>query len=144
VRHSIAHCALGLAILCHSGLPAAAQEERVYQSARALSGKEVRLALFGRVDAKECKPLQLPDIQVIAPPKSGALTIRVVTITTTRYPNCPNLKLPAQVIFYRSAPDYIGSDSISFTVTFENGQKQAHSFAITVTKEGQPSTAQDL
>ncbi len=143
MRRLFAHAVI-CAVICLINPRAIAQEERVYQSARALSGKEVRVGIFARANTKDCKPLQLPDIEVIAPPKNGALTIRVLTITTTRYPNCPNLKLPAQVLFYQSAPDYVGSDSISFMVTFENGQKQAHSLAISVTKEGQPSNAQDL
>jgi len=84
---------------------------------RALTGKELRVAVFARVNAKDCKPVQLPEIQVIDPPKNGALTIRVLTLTTERYPNCPNLKTPAQVLFYQSAADYAGPDSISFTVT---------------------------
>jgi hypothetical protein len=81
---------------------------------------------------------------VIDPPKNGALTIRVLTLTTERYPSCPNLKSPAQVLFYQSAAGYTGSDSISFTVTFENGEKQTHFIAITVTKEGQASTPEQL
>jgi hypothetical protein len=137
-------CALALALTCAINVLALAQDERVYRSARAISGKEVRVALFGRANPKECKALPVPEIRVVDPPKNGTLTIRTMTVTTNRYPACANLKLPAQVMFYRSDADYVGPDSISFTVTFDNGLMQAHSIVITVAKEGEPTKLQDL
>jgi len=136
--------ALVSALICLINLPAVAQNERVYQSARALSGKEVRVALFGRANPKECKALPIPEVRVVDPPKNGALIVRTTTVTTNRYPGCANLKLPAQVLFYLSKADYVGPDSISFTVTFENGVTQAHSIAITVAKDGEPTKLQEL
>jgi hypothetical protein len=122
-------------------MPVLAQDERVYQSARALTGREVRLAFFARANTKDCKALALPDIQVVTPPKNGALTIRNVPITTNQYQGCPDLKLRAVALFYRSNAGYLGQDSVAFIVTFENGQSQAHSFAITVAKDGEPTNA---
>jgi hypothetical protein len=142
--HVFVRIALFCILVGLTNVSAKAQEERVYQSARAISGKEVQVALFGRANGKECKALPIPEVRVVDPPKNGALIIRAATLTTNRYPNCPNLKVPAQVLFYQSRSDYVGPDSISFTVTFENGLVQAHSLAITVAKDGQPSSAQDL
>ncbi len=138
------HFALFSLLIGVIAAPAVAQEERVYQSARAISGKEVRVALFGRANGKECRALPIPEVRVVDPPKNGALIVRTAILTTNRYPNCPSLKVPAQVLFYQSRADFVGSDSISFTVTLENGLVQAHSMAITVAKDGQPSNAQDL
>jgi hypothetical protein len=132
------------ALICLATLPALAQVDRVYRSARALSGKEMSLALFGRVNPKECKPLPLPKIHVIAAPEHGSLTVRESTVSTNQYRGCPNLKLPAQVLLYKSTPDYVGSDTVSFTVTFENGETQAHQISITIAKEGKASKAEDL
>ena len=132
------------ALICVATLPAQAQVDRVYRSARALSGKEMRLALFGRVNAKECKPLPLPEIRVIAAPEHGSLTVRASTVSTNQYQGCPNLTLPAQVLLYKSAPDYVGSDSVGFTVTFENGETQAHRISITIAKDGEASKAEEL
>ncbi len=143
MSHVFARYAL-FSVVCLINVAAFGQEERVYQSARAIAGKEVRVALFGRANGKECKALPLPEIRVVDPPKNGALIIRTTTVTTNRYPNCASLKVPAQVLFYQSRSDYVGPDSISFTVTFENGVTQAHSLAITVAKDGQPSSVQDL
>lgn len=144
MNHVCVRFACFFTLICLIDVPAVGQEERVYQSARAISGKEVRVALFGRADGKECKALPLPEIRVVDPPKNGVLIIRTATLTTNRYPSCPNLKVPAQVLFYQSRSDYVGPDSISFTVTFENGLTQAHSLVIAVAKDGSPSSAQDL
>jgi hypothetical protein len=130
--------------VCQHFLPAAAQQERVYQSARAASGKEARIALFGRANAKECKTLLVPEIRVVDPPKHGVLVIRTATVTTNRYQSCGALRIPAQVLFYRSRTGYVGPDSISFIVTFENGMSQEHSIAITVVKDGEATEPQEL
>jgi hypothetical protein len=130
--------------VCQDFLPAVAQQERVYQSARTASGKEARIALFGRANAKECKALPIPEIRIVDSPKHGILVVRTATITTNRYQSCGALKVPAQVLFYKSRTDYVGPDSISFVVTFENGMRQEHSIAITVVKDGEPTEPQEL
>ncbi len=125
-------------------LPALAQVDRIYRGVRALSGKEMQLALLGRASTRECKPLPLPEIHVIAAPEHGLLTVRAGTVTTNQYQGCPNLKLRVQVLLYRSTPGYVGSDTVSFAVTFENGERQAHQISITVAKEGEASKAEEL
>ena len=132
------------ALICLVMVPALAQVDRIYRSVRALSGKEMQLALFGRANTKECKPLPLPEIHVIAAPEHGTLTVRAATVTTNQYRGCPNLKLQVQVLLYKSAPDFVGSDTVSFAVTFENGERQAHQISITVAKEGEASKPEEL
>jgi hypothetical protein len=132
------------ALACLLASPSNAEMDRVYRSVRALSGKEIQVALFGRVNPKECKSLPLPEIHVITSPEHGSLTVRSATLTTNQYPGCPNLKLPAQVLLYKSVPNYVGSDLVSFTVTLENGDMQAHRISITVDKVGEPSKPEEL
>jgi hypothetical protein len=132
------------ALICLVMWPAWAQIDRIYRSVRALSGKEMQLTLFGRANTRECKPLPLPEIHVIAAPEHGSLRVRAATVTTNQYQGCPNLKLKVQVLLYKSAPDYVGSDTVSFAVTFENGERQAHQISIAVAKEGEPSKAEEL
>ena len=124
--------------------PSIAEVERVYRSVRALSDKELQISVFGRVNTKDCKPLPLPGIRVISAPEHGSLTVRVVTLTTNQYPGCPALRLPAQVLLYKSVLNYEGNDQVSFAVTFENGQMQMHQITIVVVKEGEPSKSEDL
>jgi predicted amino acid racemase len=105
-------------------------------------GGEARLVRAG--NAKECKPLPLPQIHVIAAPEHGSLTVRTTKVTTNQSQNCPNLRLPARVLLYKSEANYVGSDLVSFTVTFENGEMQGHQISILVAKEGEPSKAEEL
>ena len=132
------------ALICLVSNTSLAQMDRVYRSVRALSDKEIQLALFGRANTRECKSLPLPDIHVIQAPEHGTLTVRVATLATNQYPSCPNLKLQAQVLLYKSASNYIGNDALSFTVRFENGQIQAHQISIIVTNQGEPSKPEEL
>jgi hypothetical protein len=115
--------------------PAMAQSDRVYRSVRVPSNKETQIALFARANTKECTPLPLPEIRVIAAPEHGSLVVRSTTLTTNQDQRCPNLKLQAQVLLYRSTSDYVGSDIVSFAVTFEGGKTEAHQISITVVKE---------
>jgi hypothetical protein len=132
------------ALICLIGFSVLAQDERVRQSARAISGKEVRIGLFARADVKECKPLLAPTVRVLASPGHGSLSIRTMTLITERYPDCPHLKLPAQVIFYQSSANYVGSDEASFNVTSDDGRSSAVSITITVEQNGQPVGPDEL
>lgn len=127
------------ALICLIGSSVWAQNERVYQSAQAVSGKEVRIGLFARANVKECKPLLSPNVRVVAPPGHGSLIIRTMTLITDRYPDCPHLKVPAQVLFYRSLTNYVGSDAVSVVVTSEDGRSSEVSIAIAVGKGAQGS-----
>jgi hypothetical protein len=133
---------IALILTCTLSASGFSQEERIYQSARVVMGKEMRLTLFARVNRKDCKLLPLPEIRVVAPPKNGSFIVKNLMITTNRYENCPNLKLEAVGLFYKSNSGYVGADSVSFVVTFENGQSQAHSFTVLVEKEIQASNAE--
>ncbi len=143
-RHAVSSPFLVGALTAFLISPGTAQVDRIYRSVRALTNKELQLALFGRANTKECKPLPVPQIHVITPPEHGSLTVRTTTVTTNQSPNCPNLSLPAQVLLYKSESNYVGSDLVSFTVTFENGQMQGHQISIAVVKEGEPSKAEEL
>jgi len=89
-------------------LPALAQVDRVYRGVPALSGKEMQLALFGRANTRECKPLPLPEIHVIAAPEHGSLTVRVGTVTTNQYQGCPNLSCEFRCSFTNPYPTMSG------------------------------------
>jgi hypothetical protein len=112
-----------------------AQTERLYQSASAISGEEVRVGLFSRANVKECKPLSPPAVRVVAPPGHGSLVIRTMTLITDRYPDCPHLKVPAQVLFYRSLTNYVGPDAVTVIVASDDGRSSEVSIDIAVRTE---------
>jgi hypothetical protein len=132
------------ALTCLIGSSVLAENERFYQSAHAISGKEVRVGLFARANVKECKPLLSPTVRVVAPPAHGSLIIRTMTLITDRYPDCPQLKVPAQVLFYQSRANYVGSDVVSVIVTSDDGRASEVSIAIAVGQDGPPAKTDEL
>ena len=111
-----------------------AQDQRVYESAQAVSGKQIKLGVFGTANTKECRSDPAPEVRVVAPPQHGSLVVEKGTLTTDRYPNCPKLKVPVQILMYQPRSDYVGQDNVAFVVSFENGTTQARSIAISVIK----------
>jgi hypothetical protein len=67
------------------------------------------------------------------------LTVRVAELTTTRVVGCPQLKMPAQVVFYESRAGYVGPDHVNFEVTSENGEVATYDVKITVKAAAMPS-----
>ena len=115
-------------------VPAIAQDQRVYESAQSVSGKQIKVGVFGTANTKECRSNPAPELRVVAPPQHGELVVQKGTLTTDRYPNCPKLNVAVQILLYQSKPDYVGQDSIAFVLSFANGTTQARSVAITVIK----------
>jgi hypothetical protein len=137
IRRFDLHSILLAALICLVGTSVLAQTERVYQSAHAVSGKEIRVGLFARANVKECKPLLAPTVRVVAPPGHGTLIIRTMTLVTDRYPDCPHLKVPAQVLFYQSRSNYVGPDAVDVIVTSDDGRSSEVSIAIAVGQGGE-------
>jgi hypothetical protein len=144
MRRFLAQAFVSGALLCLLTVSAVAQADRVYRSVRVLSEKEIQIALFARVNTNECKPLPLPGIQVIAAPEHGSLTVRSAFVTTKADQKCPSLRIPAQLLLYKSMSSYEGNDIVGFAVTFENGVTQAHQISITVMKAGEPTKPEEL
>ena len=114
--------------------PGLAQDQRVYESAQSVSGKQVKVGVFGTANTKVCRSDPAPQIRVVAPPQHGILVVEEGTLTTDRYPNCPKLKVAVQILLYQSKPDYVGLDRVAFVVTFQSGATQARTVAINVIK----------
>jgi hypothetical protein len=131
-------------LLCLLTVLSVAQVDRVYRSVRVLSDKEIQIAAFARANTNECKPLPLPQIHVISSPEHGSLTVRSAFVTTKADQKCPGLRIPAQVLLYKSISSYVGNDIVSFTVTFENGVTQIHQISLTVAKEGEATKPEEL
>jgi hypothetical protein len=118
--------------ICLFSLSALAQQERVYETAQAVTGTPVQIGVFARANNAECKSGPLPEIRVLQPPEHGALTVKKGTLKTDRYPKCPGLRVNAQVLFYQSRANYVGTDSVAFEVTYDNGEMQAREISIKV------------
>jgi hypothetical protein len=113
--------------------PAAAQSTN-YASVEIAAGASARIGYYGFAK-KDCTPEPLPSIEVVSAPKHGVLTVRTGTLNAKNIANCPNLKLSAQVVFYRAQAGYVGPDQVVFGVKNAEGAINVYSFSINV-KEG--------
>jgi len=98
-----------------------------YTSFDATSDKPVQLSYH-----KNCTPAPQPTIRVIEAPKSGTLTVRSGELKTDKVAGCPNLKTPAQVVFYQARVGYAGPDHVKYEVTAENGEVAIYDVTIAV------------
>lgn len=126
-----------LMLACAGALPAAAQGDKVYRSADAVTGKAVRLGVYANV-SKECTTGPLPEVKVVTPPKHGSLAVKTANLKPGIVPRCPNLEVPVQGVFYQSNPKYAGADEVAYEVKHQNGRVQSLSVKITVTGEAKP------
>jgi hypothetical protein len=121
-----------------------------YASVTATPDIPVRLSYHASAHKNNCSPGALPTVHIIEAPKSGMLIVRQAMLTTNKIEGCPELKTPAQVVFYTANTDYIGPDHVKYEVTDENSQVATYDMTITVesaqpaknppagTTEGQP------
>lgn len=103
-----------------------------YRSVEATAGTPVELSYHASAH-KNCTPAPLPTVRVIEAPKSGTLTVRRAVLTTDKIAGCPELKVPAQVVFYQASTGYAGPDHVSYEMTTENGEDAIYDMTITVT-----------
>jgi hypothetical protein len=122
-----------ITMICLANAKAVAEDERVYETAQAVTGKAVQIAVFARANGAECKSGPLPDVKVVHAPEHGTLTLKRGTLKTDRFPKCPGLQLNAQVLFYQSRDNFVGADDVAFVVSFDNGETQARQISINVT-----------
>jgi len=122
-------------LLVAPGTTAIAQSAN-YSSIEVSGTTPMQLSYHGSAH-KNCTPAPLPTVRVIQAPTSGTLTVRRGILTTNKLANCPALKIPAQVVFYRAQAGYAGPDHVVYEVTASNGEVTSYAVTIKV-KEAQP------
>jgi hypothetical protein len=118
--------------------PAAAQSTN-YASLEIAAGASARIGYYGFAK-KDCTPEPLPSIEVVSAPKHGVLTVRTGTLNAKNIANCTNLKLPAQIVFYRAQAGYVGPDQVVFGVKNAEGAINVYSFSISVKESAAPQS----
>ena len=94
-------------------------------------GASVRLNVHATTTT-DCKPAALPDVRLIDPPSGGTVLVRRALLTTSQVQGCPNLRVPAEVVFYVSRPDYTGKDHLRYEVRTVSGEFRIFEFDIIV------------
>ncbi len=117
--------------------PAFAQSAN-YTSVETVAGASTQIGYYGSAK-KGCAPAPAPTLRVVKPPKHGVLSVKSGTVTTSRIANCPNLRTPAQVVFYQGNGDYQGADEVAYEVTNFDAEVAVYNISITVKPAPKPA-----
>ena len=60
------------------------------------------------------------------------MSVRQAILTTSKITGCPNLKVPAQTLFYQSRADYSGQDHVVYEVTLGTGEVAIYDITVEV------------
>jgi hypothetical protein len=110
---------------------AAAQEALKEHSVSGPAAQEIRAGWFGKLNP-DCSSGPLPQARLINPAANGTVALRRARVRTNNVRQCPNVELPALVVFYRAKPGYSGTDSFTLEVTGESGVPSRHKFNVNV------------
>jgi hypothetical protein len=111
--------------------PVAAEEQVVEHTAKGLPDKDIRVGVYHNV-LPDCSSGPLPTIRLVNPPSSGKLTVKKAKASATNYKQCLALEVPAYVAFYRSRPNFSGSDIMTVEVKYPGGRTELQKIIVTI------------
>lgn len=113
MAHTFRLAALVLLALTAAG-QAVAQDQ-----IRAKAGEETRIAALGSLRSKaDCSVNPAPAVSIVEPARHGTIRIVKGRLRTNRFPECPDAEIPVTVVFYKSQPEFKGSDQITLSIQF--------------------------
>ena len=128
-------------------VPAWAQEAAIERNAKGQAGSDIRLAVFASIKP-DCTAGQLPTVRLKQAPANGTVTVKQARMRTTNFKQCLAIETPAFVASYRSAPGFVGQDTILIEVITAGGKVQVQRFTIAVEKPAtgvqKPATGQGI
>ena len=132
----IAIVGLGLATaLTAMTLAASAEEQTVERELKAQAGREIRVGTYVSI-RPDCTSGPLPAIRLVENPANGAVTVRSGKIWATNVRQCLAVEVPGFVAFYKSKPDFSGTDTFLIEVKFTDGKIQNQRIRVVVQSSG--------
>ena len=132
----IAIVGLGLATaLTAMTLVASAEEQTVERELKAQAGREIRVGTYVSI-RPDCTSGPLPAIRLVENPANGAVTVRSGKIRATNVRQCLAVEVPGFVAFYKSKPDFSGTDTFLIEVKFTDGKIQNQRIRVVVQSSG--------
>ena len=130
VRAWIAFLLAG-AVLIGVSENAAAQLENKSRTIKGLPNTDLRVGVYVNV-RPDCTAGPLPSIQLTSQPEHGKVTVKRGKVSATNYKQCLAFELPGFIAFYRSRPDFSGTDAFTLEVKFPDGNTQQQRFNVIV------------
>jgi hypothetical protein len=131
-RNSTSRLAIAAAIVwCLPAVVAQAQGNVLERELKGAPGRDLRVGIYTDI-RQDCTSGPLPAIKLAMPPAHGVVAVKRGTLKATNMKQCLATEAPAFVAFYRSAPDFRGSDQFALEITWPDGRKQLQRFRIDV------------
>lgn len=103
----------------------------VERSAKGQPAKDIRVGVYLNVQP-DCTSGTLPAIRLVSPPANGAVSIKRGKVSATNYKQCLALEVPGFIAFYRSKPDFSGTDVIMIEVKYPGGRTEMQRISVTI------------
>ena len=114
---------------------ASAQVQTVERSAKGQSAKDIRLGVYINVQP-DCTSGALPVIRLLTPPAHGKVTVKKGKVNATNFKQCLALEVPGYVAFYRSLPNFAGTDKLTMEVKYPGGRTEVQNVTVSVAGTG--------
>jgi hypothetical protein len=123
------------------GAQAAAAQDRaaplqtVERTFKTLPNKDTQIGLYINVKP-DCSSGPLPTIRLATPPTSGKVVVKTGKVKATNYKACLALEVPAYIAFYKSPPDFVGSDALTIEIKYPEGRTEIQRITVNVAGPG--------
>jgi len=135
VRLGLATALLVLTLAAASAQGQTVEPQTVEREVKAQAGRQVRVGAYFSLK-QDCTPGQLPAIRLVENPANGAVVVRSGKVRATNVRHCLAVEVPAFVAFYRSQPDFSGTDTFLIEVKGADGKIQHQRIRVVVQSSG--------
>jgi hypothetical protein len=126
---------LAAALIVLATPPASAQEQTVEREVKARAGREIRVGTYFSL-RPDCTAGQLPAIRLVENPANGTVAVRSGKVRATNVRQCLAVEVPAFIAFYRSKPDFSGTDTFLIEVKSSAGKIHHQRIRVVVQSSG--------
>lgn len=110
---------------------ASGQVESSEREVKGPAGRDIRLNVYFSV-REDCTAGPLPAIRLSSPPANGSVTVKRGKVQVTGRRNCLAAEVAGFVAFYRSKPEFSGTDEVTLEIKTQAGKTVLQKFKIIV------------
>lgn len=113
----------------------AQQPPMVERAAKGAAAKDIQVGVYVNVLA-DCTSGALPALRLVTAPSNGTINIKQAKIRATNYKQCLALEVPGFIAFYKSKPDFNGTDTVVIEVKYPAGRTETQKITVTIGQGG--------
>jgi len=93
--------------------------------------RDIRVGVFANIRG-DCSAGPLPTIRLVQPPANGKVEVKTGKVRGTNFRQCLAVEVPAYVAFYRSKPEFNGTDEFTLEIKGAEGRTQLQTIRVTI------------